>query len=111
MWSAPRGRPIRRSSATTTRNGARWSRMPVSSRSEPISLEYAGLIGPSGCGKSTLLMCIGGHLRPEHGQLFANGARIVGPGPDRVIVFQQTTLFPWLTVRGNVEYGLGLKAN
>jgi NitT/TauT family transport system ATP-binding protein len=43
--------------------------------------------------------------------LFANGAPIVGPGPDRVIVFQQTTLFPWLTVRENVEYGLRLKAN
>jgi NitT/TauT family transport system ATP-binding protein len=56
-------------------------------------------------------MCIGGHLPPERGELFANGAPIVGPGPDRVIVFQQTTLFPWLTVRGNVEYGLRLKAN
>ena len=56
-------------------------------------------------------MCIGGHLPPEGGELFANGAPIVGPGPDRVIVFQQTTLFPWLTVRENVEYGLRLKAN
>ena len=73
--------------------------------------EFVCLIGPSGCGKSTLLMCIGGHLRPERGKLFANGAQIVGPGPDRVIVFQQTTLFPWLTVRENVEYGLRLKAN
>jgi sulfonate transport system ATP-binding protein len=83
---------------------------------EDVSLEvrtgeFVCLIGPSGCGKSTLLMCIGGHLPPEGGELFANGAPIVGPGPDRVIVFQQTTLFPWLTVRENVEYGLRLKAN
>jgi NitT/TauT family transport system ATP-binding protein len=93
--------------------GKQQQRIPVL---EDVSLdvrngEFVCLIGPSGCGKSTLLMCIGGHLRPERGQLFANGGRIVGPGPDRVIVFQQTTLFPWLTVRGNVEYGLGLKAN
>jgi NitT/TauT family transport system ATP-binding protein len=93
--------------------GKQQQRIPVL---EDVSLdvrngEFVCLIGPSGCGKSTLLMCIGGHLRPERGQLFANGAPIVGPGPDRVIVFQQTTLFPWLTVRGNVEYGLGLKAN
>ena len=73
--------------------------------------EFVCLIGPSGCGKSTLLMCIGGHFKPDCGELFANGAPIVGPGPDRVIVFQQNTLFPWLTVRENVAYGLHLRAN
>jgi NitT/TauT family transport system ATP-binding protein len=78
---------------------------------EVRSGEFICLIGPSGCGKSTLLMCIGGHLRPESGEVFANGTHILGPGTDRVMVFQQSTLFPWLTVRGNVEYGLRLRAN
>ena len=68
--------------------------------------ELACLIGPSGCGKTTLLNLAAGFLRPESGVLSVNGRPISGPGPDRGVVFQEPTLFPWLTVQKNVEFGL-----
>jgi NitT/TauT family transport system ATP-binding protein len=69
--------------------------------------EFVTIVGPSGCGKSTLLYLVGGFLRPSSGSLRLRGQPITGPGPDRGIVFQRYSLFPWLTVRGNVGYGLG----
>jgi NitT/TauT family transport system ATP-binding protein len=68
--------------------------------------EFVTIVGPSGCGKSTLLYLVGGFLRPTSGSLTLRGRSIVGPGPDRGIVFQRYSLFPWLTVRGNIGYGL-----
>jgi NitT/TauT family transport system ATP-binding protein len=68
--------------------------------------EFVTIVGPSGCGKSTLLYLVGGFLRPTSGSLTLRGQPIVGPGPDRGIVFQRYSLFPWLTVRGNISYGL-----
>ena len=68
--------------------------------------EFVTIVGPSGCGKSTLLYLVGGFLRPSSGSLTLRGRAIVGPGPDRGIVFQRYSLFPWLTVRGNIGYGL-----
>ena len=68
--------------------------------------EFVTIVGPSGCGKSTLLYLVGGFLRPTSGSLTLRGRAIVGPGPDRGIVFQRYSLFPWLTVRGNIGYGL-----
>jgi NitT/TauT family transport system ATP-binding protein len=68
--------------------------------------EFVTIVGPSGCGKSTLLYLVGGFLHPSSGSLCLRGRPITGPGPDRGIVFQRYSLFPWLTVRGNIGYGL-----
>lgn len=68
--------------------------------------EFICLLGPSGCGKSTLFNIIAGLERPDGGEIHLGGRPIDGPGPDRVVVFQEGALFPWLTVLGNVEFGL-----
>ena len=67
------------------------------------------IVGPSGCGKSTLLHMIGGFIAPSTGEIRLDGNRIEEPGPERGVVFQHFALFPWMTVRGNVEYGLSEK--
>ncbi|MEG6508781.1 ABC transporter ATP-binding protein [Methyloligella sp. 2.7D] len=66
------------------------------------------LLGPSGCGKSTMLRIIAGLAEPTTGSVELDGRRVEGPGADLGMVFQSYTSFPWLTVRGNVEYGLRL---
>jgi len=68
--------------------------------------EFVTIVGPSGCGKSTLLYLVGGFLAPSAGELLFEGAPIRGPGPERGIVFQRYSLFPWLTVAGNIAFGL-----
>jgi NitT/TauT family transport system ATP-binding protein len=68
--------------------------------------EFVTIVGPSGCGKSTLLYLVAGFLRPTAGSIRLRGRPIAGPGPDRGIVFQRYSLFPWLTVRDNIGYGL-----
>ncbi|MBI3333757.1 MAG: ABC transporter ATP-binding protein [Candidatus Omnitrophica bacterium] len=68
--------------------------------------EFICLVGPSGCGKSTLINLIAGLERPSAGRLLIDGVPAAGPGRDRVVVFQEAALFPWLTVRHNVEFGL-----
>jgi NitT/TauT family transport system ATP-binding protein len=68
--------------------------------------EFVTIVGPSGCGKSTLLYLIGGFLTPTEGEILFHGAPIRGPGPERGIVFQRYSLFPWLTVAGNIGFGL-----
>ena len=71
--------------------------------------EFAVVVGPSGCGKSTLLNIVAGLEQGTAGQALINGRRIQGPGADRGMVFQSYTLFPWLSVRKNVEFGLRIK--
>ena len=68
--------------------------------------EFVCLLGPSGCGKSTLLNIIGGFLRPTAGQVLIDDAPAANPDPRRIFVFQERGVFPWLTVEGNVAFGL-----
>ncbi|GGK60901.1 ABC transporter ATP-binding protein [Nocardia camponoti] len=67
--------------------------------------EFVCVVGPSGCGKSTLLNLLAGFLTPTTGFVRAGDAVVDGPDPARGVVFQQANLYPWLTVRGNVEFG------
>jgi NitT/TauT family transport system ATP-binding protein len=71
--------------------------------------EFVCLLGPSGCGKSTLLGALAGHLVPARGAVRVDGAVVDGPHPDRGLVFQQHTLFPWQRVIDNVAFGLKMK--
>jgi NitT/TauT family transport system ATP-binding protein len=63
------------------------------------------IVGPSGCGKTTILNLISGFLMPTSGSIYVDGIPVSGPGPDRAVVFQKDSVFPWLTVRQNLEYG------
>jgi NitT/TauT family transport system ATP-binding protein len=68
--------------------------------------EMICIIGRSGCGKTTLLNILAGFLMPSSGMVKVNGESIRRPGPDRCVIFQEDTLFPWLTVRENIAFGL-----
>ena len=68
--------------------------------------EFLCIVGPSGCGKSTLLSAIGGFLSPTGGEIRIDGETVRGPDPRRIFVFQERGVFPWLTVEGNIEFGL-----
>ncbi|MDR2051878.1 MAG: ABC transporter ATP-binding protein [Treponema sp.] len=68
--------------------------------------EFVGIIGSSGCGKSTLLGIMGGLRRPDAGEVSIDGKKVSGPGPDRSMVFQHYSLFPWMTARNNVAFGI-----
>jgi len=63
------------------------------------------LIGPSGCGKSTLINLLAGYEKPDEGKILLNGSPVSGPGSDRLVVFQETSLFPWMNTFNNVAFG------
>ena len=71
--------------------------------------EFLCIVGPSGCGKSTLLHLIAGLQPQSAGQVFMDGKPVNGPGTDRILIFQELGLFPWLTVAQNVEFGMKMK--
>jgi NitT/TauT family transport system ATP-binding protein len=73
--------------------------------------DFVCLVGPSGCGKSTLLSIIAGLESPDSGRVLADGKPVTEPGRDRMVMFQESALFPWLDVIGNVMFGLKLKPN
>jgi NitT/TauT family transport system ATP-binding protein len=70
--------------------------------------EFTAFVGPSGCGKTTMLRIIAGLEHPTRGRVSMNGTTVTGPGPERGMLFQAYTSFPWLTARKNVEYGMKL---
>jgi NitT/TauT family transport system ATP-binding protein len=71
--------------------------------------EFLCIVGPSGCGKSTLLHLIAGLHHQTSGQVLVDGKRVKGPGTDRLLIFQELGLFPWLTVGDNVQFGMKMK--
>ncbi|MBT3573797.1 MAG: ABC transporter ATP-binding protein [Nitrosopumilus sp.] len=68
--------------------------------------DFVCLVGPSGCGKSTFLRIVAGLEKPDEGQIIFDGHPVTETGPERIMVFQEGALFPWLTVQDNVEFGL-----
>ena len=87
--------------------GERWDREEVISNFDLIVNpgELTVLVGPSGCGKTTLVNLVAGFDTPESGEIRINGEPITGPGHDRMVVFQETALMPWLTSYQNVIFG------
>ena len=73
--------------------------------------EFVSVIGPSGCGKTTMMNIVAGFVDPSAGRVLLDGRPVAGPGPDRGVIFQEYGVFPWLTVRQNIEFGLKLRAN
>jgi NitT/TauT family transport system ATP-binding protein len=103
----PGGIPLRIDGVSKTFSG----RMQAVEALLPVNLEVAAgefvcLLGPSGCGKSTLLSIIAGLESATTGAVWADGRQVHGPGTDRVLLFQEAALFPWLDVQQNVEFGL-----
>lgn len=78
---------------------------------EMTSGEFVSLVGPSGCGKSTILRLVAGLISPTLGRVTVNGSEIDGPSPDRGLVFQNPTLFPWLTVEKNISFSLDIRSD
>jgi NitT/TauT family transport system ATP-binding protein len=73
--------------------------------------DFIAVIGPSGCGKTTMMSMLAGFQKPTKGEVLFDGRPVKGPGPERGVIFQEYGVFPWLTVKENIAFGLQLKAN
>ena len=73
--------------------------------------EFVAVIGPSGCGKTTMMNMLAGFITPTRGRVLLDGKPVAGPGPERGVIFQEYGVFPWLTVRDNIAFGMRLRAN
>jgi NitT/TauT family transport system ATP-binding protein len=73
--------------------------------------DFIAVIGPSGCGKTTMMSMLAGFQKPTSGKVLFDGQPVAGPGPERGVIFQEYGVFPWLTVKQNIAFGLQLKAN
>jgi NitT/TauT family transport system ATP-binding protein len=73
--------------------------------------DFIAVVGPSGCGKTTMMNMLAGFQRPTQGRVLFNGQPVAGPGPERGMIFQEYGVFPWLTAKENIAFGLQLKAN
>ena len=73
--------------------------------------DFIAVVGPSGCGKTTMMNMLAGFQRPTQGRVLFNGHPVEGPGPERGMIFQEYGVFPWLTAKENIAFGLQLKAN
>ncbi|MGB3390427.1 MAG: ABC transporter ATP-binding protein [Pseudaminobacter sp.] len=109
------GAGVKASQKLVVENVTKWFRTPRASvhALDNVSMQIAAsevvcLVGPSGCGKSTLLDIIAGLTKPDAGRVLADGKLVTGPGRQRLMVFQEPSLFPWLDVFGNVMFGLKL---
>ncbi len=73
--------------------------------------EFVAIIGPSGCGKTTMMNMVAGFMQPTRGRVLLDGEPIARPGPDRGVIFQEYGVFPWLTVKDNIAFGLQLASS
>jgi NitT/TauT family transport system ATP-binding protein len=104
--------PSRRAKIAVEQVGHRYSNKVVALKDVTLNIrsgEFVCLLGPSGCGKSTLLYALAGHVVPTGGTVSIDGKPIHSPGPDRLLMFQEAALFPWMTVRGNLEFALAAR--
>jgi NitT/TauT family transport system ATP-binding protein len=113
--SAPDEPPVTQAGALAVQGISKWFRTRATTvhALDDVTLgaapgEFVCLIGPSGCGKSTLLDIIAGLTAPDDGRVTADDEPVTGPGRHRLVMFQDSALFPWLSVLGNVLFGLKL---